>query len=266
MNRRPPAIFLAAFVFFAAPATMHTQQRFLLQIRPRVGDTLAVQLDQRVEMTGTPIGSAVARQMTSVTEVFSRAIVLGASSEGASVLALTDSIRTTGSRGGRAAGPRKVRKGDKPINLRLFTDGGAEVVDPQASDEMREVFGQMPAMLSRKQVAVGEKWSREMRIPIVGEAGAMGRVRATFQLDSLSNSGDMAYISMRGTLSHDHRDGSGSELSGTMAGSLQLDRTLGWIVDTRATIDVTSLMRQSPAGPMRVHTKVTQVLHAGLAR
>ena len=59
----------------------------------------------------------------------------------------------------------------------------------------------MPSMLSRKPVAVGEKWSKEMRIPLAGDPGAEGTVKATLQLDSLSRSGQMAFISIRGTIS-----------------------------------------------------------------
>jgi hypothetical protein len=129
------------------------------------------------------------------------------------------------------------------------------------------MFGQMPAMLSKTPVTVGGKWTREMRIPIAGEAGAMGLVRATFHLDSLGRNGDIAYISMRGTLSHDHRDGSLSDLDGSMTGFIQLDRRLAWITETRATIDVTSTYRTAPGTePMRVRTRVTQLLKAGLAR
>ncbi|MDO8502832.1 MAG: hypothetical protein Q7S20_13425 [Gemmatimonadaceae bacterium] len=276
----------AALVFSACPPLY--AQPVLLQIRPRVGDTLAVRLNQTVELTGTPTGcgveeplsrrntkpaehprpcSEIARRMTTVMEVFSRAIVRRTSSEGAIILAVTDSIRTSTSAGGKGGTPVRVKGGDDTIELRVSTDGGVEVIDAEASDELRAIFGQMPATLSRKPVAAGEKWMRQMRIPIVGEPGASGLVRATFRLDSLGRNGDMAYISMRGTLSHDHRDGSDSELSGWMSGSMQLDRRLAWITETRATIDVTSMVRPTAGGkPMRVRTKVTQLLRAGPAR
>lgn len=277
----------SAALVFSAFSPLYAQP-VLLQIRPRVGDTLAVRLDQTVDLTGTPTGCVaeeplsrrntkpaehprpcpeVARRMTTVMEVFSRAIVRRTSSKGAIILAVTDSIRTSTSAGGRGGTPVRVKGGDDTIELRVSTDGGVEVIDAEASDELRAVFGQMPATLSRKPVAVGEKWMRQMRIPIVGEPGAFGLVRATFQLDSLGRNGDMAYISMRGTLSHDHRDGSDSELSGWMSGSMQLDRRLAWITETRATIDVTSMVRPTAGGkPMRVRTKVTQLLRAGPAR
>jgi hypothetical protein len=171
------------------------------------------------------------------------------------------------SRGKALDKPRRVRGREHSIKMRVSSDGGAVVTDEGASDELRTIFGQMPAMLSRSPVRVGGKWTREMRIPISGEAGAMGLVRATFHLDSLGHNGDIAYISMRGSLSHDHRDGSNSELDGWMTGSMQLDRRLAWITETRAEIDVTSIFRPSAGTePMRVRTRITQHLTAGPAR
>ena len=133
---------------------------------------------------------------------------------------------------------------------------------------MRKLFGQMPAVLSRNPVSVGDKWKREMRIPDVGVSGAMGRVRATFQLDSLGDNGNMAYISMRGTLSHDHMRrirlgarGFDDRLDGSSTGGS------GGSSDTSATIDVTSIVRRpAPARRCVVRTKVTQLLRAGSAR
>ena len=269
-------------------AAVASAQPVLLQIKPHAGDTISVRFQQKVELSAVPADCvaqnptarrpareperkkaclASPRQMTTVTEIFSRAIVQGISREGALVLAVTDSIRTAASRGGKPGAPKRVAAQDGSMKLRITRDGGAEVIDSDASEELRAVFGQMPATLSKQPVSVGEKWKREMRIPIAGEAGAKGLVRATFQLDSLGRNGDIAYISMRGTLSHDHRDGSNSELEGWMTGTMQLDRRLSWITETRAEIDVTSIFRP-PAGaePMRVRTRVTQVLKAGSTR
>ena len=249
-------------------ATLTQAQPVLLQIKPHVGDTIAVRLNQTVDMSGASLrGSTTSRRMITNTEVFSRAIVESASGDRMTVLAVTDSIRMSTSRGPRPGPPQRVRGKEGSMQLKISTDGGAEVIDSDASAELREVFGQMPAMLSRQAIAVGGKWSRVMRIPIAGEAGALGLVKATFQLDSLGRNGDIAYISMRGTLSHDHRDGSTSELDGWMKGSFQLDRRLAWITESRAEIDVTTVF-VAPAGAdrMRVRTRVTQLLKAAPAR
>lgn len=284
--RRFLLVFVA--VAFASAGTVYAQP-VLLQIRPHVGDTLEVRLDQRVDMTGRPAGcvavspsprrnpadkprarlcSETTRHMATAMEVFSRAMVRKTSADGADVLAVTDSIRTaSGTGASRNLIPRRQPGSTSTIEMRLATDGGAEVVGSEASEELRTVFGQIPAMLPRRAVSVGEQWRRQMRVPVAGETGAMGLVRATFQLDSLGNHGDVAFISMRGTLSRDHRDGSDSELSGSMSGAIQLDRRLAWITETRAVIDITStLIPIGTAQPMRVRTVVTQHLRAGRSR
>jgi hypothetical protein len=260
-------IFLAVAASLITAASAEAQP-VLLQIKPRVGDTIGVRLTQTVDMSGASVRvNSIPRRMITTTEVFSRAIVESVAGDHLTVLAVTDSIRMASSRGSRPGTPQRVRGREGSMKLRLSTDGGAEVVDSDASEELRAIFGQMPAMLSKNPVAVGGKWTREMRIPIAGEAGAMGLVRATFHLDSLGRNGDIAYISMRGTLSHDHRDGSNSELDGWMTGSLQLDRRLAWITESRAEIDVTSVLRASAgADAMRVRTRVTQFLKAASLR
>jgi hypothetical protein len=52
-----------------------------------------------------------------------------------------------------------------------------------------------------------------------------------------------------------------------MTGSLQLDRRLGWITESRAEIDVTSVFLAPPgADRMKVRTRVSQHLKAGPSR
>jgi hypothetical protein len=273
MIRRRSASLVLVGALLAAPSVVFGQA-ILLQIKPHVGDTLEVRLDQRIEMTGTPAACAKpqacpssARRMTTMTEVYSKAIVKSVNSGGSHVLAVTDSIRTVSSRGATVGKPRRVKTRNDRIELRVSKEGAAEVIDADASDELRAIFGQMPATLSDKPVRIGGSWKREMRIPTPGETGATGLIRATFHLDSLGANGDIAFISMRGTLSHDHRDGSVSEVDGWMTGSIQLDRRLAWITETRAEIDVTSMVRAAPGvEPMRVHTRISQHLTAGPAR
>jgi len=277
---------LLALAIVMAPQVVRAQS-VLLQIRPHVGDTLGVRLYQQVEMTGTPTGctpldsglqrntAPVAgqraciegtRQMTTRMEVFSRAIIRANTPEGTLVMAVTDSIRTATGGPGRTPDPVRISSSNESVELRISTDGSAEVIDADASSELRTVFGQMPATLSRQRVSVRERWERQMRIPLPGEPRANGLVRTTFQLDSLGRSGDVAYISMRGTLSHGSIDGRASEQSGLLVGTMQLDRKLAWITDMRVTITNESTVRRAGGEPMLVRTKVTQLLKAGVAR
>jgi hypothetical protein len=270
---------LAAILGFLATAVAAGAQSVLLQLRPRIGDTLHVKLEQQVEMTGMPPGCkdqpgasrmrptaapavcANVRTVNTEMEVFSRAIVKKSMRDATEMLAITDSVRT--STGKRGATNRTTREPSSrtPVEIRISSDGGVEIGAGPASDEVRTLFGQMPPTLSRKSVSVGEKWVHEMRVPLTSEPGAVGKVRTTFQLDSLGRSGETAYISMRGVLTHDHSDGSDSETTGSLAGTMQFDRRLSWITETHATIDVWSLVKSPPAGqPMRVHTRVVQSL------
>ncbi len=284
-----PASLLAGMLLGWSPlAGAANGQPVLLQIRPRIGDTLSVRMDQQVEMNGVPAGcvsgaglprnntsqrpqprlcSDVTRHMTTRMEVFSRAIVRRSGNDATMLLAVTDSIRTSASSvAGTSPTPIRASAPPSTIEFRVASDGAAEVTDASASDELRAIFGQMPAMLSKKAVSVGEKWTREMRIPLAAEPGGNTLVRATFQLDSLGQNGDLAYISMRGKLSHDHKDGSESEVAGTLAGAMQLDRRLAWITETRARIDLRSTVRPATGPSMMVTTRITQYLKASRVR
>jgi hypothetical protein len=224
-----------------------------LQIKPHVGDTFSVRLDQKVEMTGVPSGCSTGYSGSRKTnpEPATRACTV------------TDPIRSAVSNGGTRTRPRRVTSPKSTIEIQIAPDGGAEVVDADASPELRAIFGQMPATLSREPVEVGDTWQKQMRIPLSMEAGASGTVRATFRLDSLDRNGDVAFISMKGTLSHDHAD---SELDGWISGTIRLDRRRAWITDTRAVIDVESSVKQATGAPMRVRTKITQTLKARAVR
>lgn len=255
-------------------------QSVMLQIRPRVGDTLHVRLEQEVEMTGMPPGCggqqmglrgrvktvpascSDTRTMTTRMEVYSRAIARRATRDATDMLAITDSVLSSTDKRGPLHRAENQPLQRAPVEIRIASDGEVEVGAGPASEEMRTLLGQMPATLSRKAVAVGEKWTHEMRVPLPREPGATGLVRTTFQLDSVRRGGDIAFISMRGTLSHEHANGTDSETSGSLTGSMRFDRRRGWITDTHAMIDVWSeVTSPSSRKPMDVHTRVVQSLH-----
>jgi len=269
-----------AIMGFLSMAAVVGAQPVLLQLRPRVGDTLHVSLQQQVEMTGIPDGCedqgvsrtrargpascANARSVSRGMDVFSRAIVKKSMRDATEILAITDSVRVSTGKRGTDSRTAKEAASRAPVQIRISSDGGVEIGAGSAGDDLRALLGQMRPTLSRKAVAVGEKWVHEMRVPLPGEPGAFGRVRTTFQLDSLGRGGQVAFISMRGAMSHDHSDGSDSETSGTLIGRMQFDRRLSWITETHATIDVWAVLRSAPgekaAKPMRVHTRVVQSL------
>lgn len=253
-------------------------QPVLLQIRPHIGDTLRMHLSQSVEMTGTTQrdghDSATGSMTTSI-EVFTRAIAHQWTSGGTLMQSITDSVAMTPASPGSLADLRRRTMQAKRVWVRVSTDGAMEIVDEdEANNELRHIFGEMPAMLAREPVAVGEKWTREMQIPLSGDPGSLGSVRATFRLDSLGKNGDVAYISMRGTMSRVKAptaaaSGAGYATSGTLSGTIQIDRRLGWITDSRSSIIVRSTIAAAPGrkgspqrAPMQVRTKITQWIRA----
>jgi hypothetical protein len=280
----PPASYLAprtfhltllAFVFFANTSVA---QPVLLQIRPHIGDTLRMHLSQTVEITGTTRGSTdPVRSMTTSIEVFTRAIAQRWTSNGTLMQTITDSVAMNPATAASLAELRRKAMQAKAVSLRVSTDGAMEVVDDdEANSELRHIFGEMPAVLTRNTVSVGEKWTREMQIPLSSEPGAVGAVRATFQLDSLGRNGDVAYISMKGTLFRINTPGAppagpGYGTTGQLSGTIQIDRRLGWITDSKSTIIVRSTIVPPPRSgearsPMQVRTKITQWIRAMRAR
>ena len=251
-------------------------QAVLLQIRPHIGDTLRMHLSQTVEMSGTTRG--VRHDTTSMTtsiEVFTRAIAEQYTSSGTLMQTITDSVAMTPASASSLADLKRRAMQSKPVLLRVSTDGGMEMVDDgDPNSELRHLFGEMPAVLARGPVAIGEKWTREMQIPLSSEPGAMGSVRATFRLDSLGRNGDIAYISMRGTMSRINTAGAapagpGYGTSGQLSGTIQIDRRLGWITDSKSSIIVQSTIEAAPdrrgdpkGAPMQVRTKITQWIRA----
>ena len=266
-------------LFFVGQAAF--SQSVLLQIRPHIGDTLRMHLSQSVEMTGTTRdrGRDSTTSMTTSIEVFSRAIAEQWTSGGTLMQTITDSVQMTPASQAAVDDLRRRALQSKRVWLRISPDGAMEVVhDSDPSSELQEIFGGMPAMLARQPVKVGEKWTREMQIPLSGDPGAMGSVKATFRLDSLGRQGDIAYVSLHGTMSRLIPPGApqppaGYTTSGTLSGTIQIDRRLGWITDSRSSIIVRSTIASVPGrkgepqrSPMQVRTKITQWIRAMHAR
>jgi len=275
-----PARGRLAFFALVFSATAAPGQSVLLQIRPHIGDTLRMHLSQTVEMSGTKPGHRHdATSMTTSIEVFTRAIAEQYTSAGTLMQTITDSVAMTPASAASLADLKRRAMQSSPVLLRVSVDGGMEMVDDgDPNSELRHIFGEMPAVLTRSPVAIGEKWTREMQIPLSSEPGAVGAVRATFRLDSLGRNGDIAYISMRGTMSRINTPGAapagpGYGTSGQLSGTIQIDRRLGWITDSKSSIIVHSTIESAPDGrgdpkgePMEVRTKITQWIRAMRAR
>jgi len=267
------------FSLFFANASL--AQPVLLQIRPHIGDTLRMHLSQTVEMTGTTRGARTdsVRSMTTSIEVFTRAIAQQWTSNGTLMQTITDSVAMNPASAASLEDLKRRAMQARKVWLRVSTDGAMELVDDgDPNSELRHIFGEMPAVLSRSAVSVGDKWTREMQIPLSSEPGAVGAIRATFHLDSLGKNGDIAYISMRGTMSRINTVGAapagpGYGTTGQLAGTIQINRRLGWITDSKSSIIVRSSIAANPSrkgeaerAPMEVRTKITQWIRAMRAR
>jgi hypothetical protein len=240
-------------------------QPVLLAVRPRAGDTLYVTFEQTVTIHGAPRGSTDSTPMTTTHHVRTREVFERADGTASVMRAIIDSVKTrsTGSiplapsRADRAAEGQNVR-------LRVSVDGGAEVIDgvTPLDPELRALLGGTPPMLPPTPVAVGATWIRDFPLPEGSQPDGADALRATFRLDSLTNGGEHAWISVRG------RVGDGSARigerppgfrTGTITGTLRLDRRRGWLIETHAVVTMESVVAMpGAAAPLVVSVRVVQ--------
>lgn len=253
-------------------AVVAAAQGVLLQIRPRVGDTLHLRLDQETELRGMRGTSATT--VTTTMRVFSRAIVERSAPTATYVRAVTDSIRLTTSdeRARNLQDEARQSLEGRTMTLRISPDGTVSVVDStaDASREVAEAVSLMPAAFPRGPIAIGYSWTREMPLPgggrvTPGGASASGWLHTKFRLDSLSRHGSIAYVSMRGEMSPDPdaaaRGSVGPVLeNGTVTGTMLVDRARGWLTESQFTIVAHSVVHVpgSDDTVMRFETRVTQ--------
>ena len=277
------ALSLAGSSTSASGQADHTPvpKRVTLRICPRIGDTLRMRYDQQVDMTGvrpsTPGGGGAGQGSThdsTVTRtttllVLSRAIVENADTTGTELLAVTDSVAigTTGSSAPQSGDVIRRLLGNQ-VRVRIARDGATSLVDSAGvSPELHAVFAQMPATLPREAIPIGHAWDRTMTVPVRGGGRGGAALTSTFRLDSLSHDGNSAYISMHGTLrhdaAHDPADAMRVSVTGTVTGTMIVDRRRGWLTDSHAVIAVNSVFAP-PTGdsspPTLVHMTVTQWL------
>ena len=243
-----------------------------LQIRPRAGDTLRLRLDQTVDMVGTTrsgesdLTSSEAHTMV----VLTRLAVESTDVEGATVTALTDSVRLTSS-GSKESEPMlgwaRAMQGQR-FRFRVARDGTTSLAAGESSNasKLGAFLAQLPATLPKDAILPGATWTRTMEIPLSTPAERRGTatMSATFRFDSLSRAGDLAFLSVKGRLtrSASYERGSSapaSDMGGTMSGAVIVDRRRGWITDARALVSVRSLIYGARnATPIKVRMRITQ--------
>jgi hypothetical protein len=284
-----PSLLAALLLAAPLPAQRALSQRALppgakvpaafLQMRPRVGDTLRMRLDQQVEMSGSArvgdVDSTIT--VTTRTRVLTHSVVERSEAAGTTMLAVTDSVLVSSTKGDRPIVAEQARPGlqGRRVQLLVAPDGATRVVGggEDLAPELHSAFQQMPAMLPRDAVAVGDSWTRTMSFPGAGPVGKAGRAAglvAVFRLDSLTRDGELAHVSLRGTLSRDGvadstQHGLTVAMTGAVVGSMGIDRRRGWLTDAHTTLTVRSTVAPRPgagAQPMKLRMKVTQWLRA----
>jgi hypothetical protein len=259
-----------------------------LMVRPRVGDTLRLQMEQTIEVSTrqaseatrsvAPVldgGRAAARapepeygpRRTRTSTRMTRLLLFAHSLVESSDLSVTTLLATTDSMAVWAGTPVDVREPEmlplptegRQVRVRVTPDGAMRVNDPPpGAMELGATLASMPGMLPQEVVRVGDRWERDIVLPSMPISGyrADGVVRAQFRLDSLTRGGRDAWISMEGSL---HRDGAARDLpsgtrvvtAGTMRGLLVVDRQRAWIVDARTQMDVQSEVSAGPGAGAR---------------
>jgi hypothetical protein len=249
-------------------------QSLTLQIRPHVGDTLRMRLDQHTEMTGVKRTSAgeVTAVVLSTMKMFSRAIVEGTSEKGTALLAVTDSVLfTTTDEQARAPAQRAAEQmRNQRTRFRVLSDGTVGMGDAEiASRDVAQVVSVMPAAFPKAAIQVGESWVREMPLPASQQLGAQlsGKLYVTFRFDSLTHGGEWAFVSMRGELrpSATPPAGSGATLDkGSVSGTMLVDQKRGWLTESWFSILMTSVITpplMTGLGSMHMQMKITQHMH-----
>jgi len=271
-----PVVWLSRVVGLLVIATGHVwSQSVTLQIKPRIGDTLRMRLDQQSEMTGvkkTATGEASAMVINTM-QMFSRAIVEAWSDRGTTVLAVTDSVLlTTSDEHGRAAAAQaQVDMRGQRTRFRVAPDGsvGMNETGSGASREVAQVVSLMPATFPKAAISVGESWLREMPMPAGTQFGAQisGKLRVTFRLDSLTHGGEWAFVSMRGEMTP--AAGTGSALGallekGVVSGTMLVDQKRGWLTESWFIIVMSSVITPpltTGLGTMHMQMRITQHMH-----
>jgi hypothetical protein len=241
----------------------------VLQVRPKVGDTLRVTIDQTVAVSGRGRSSGDSAAVRTSYRVVVSEVVQSADSRGAELIAVLDTVNRT------LVPPRdstppigRANQGAK-LRLRMTPDGASQVTRgiEQLDPDVREIFSAMPGILPANPVIIGQSWVRTLPLPADSASGlAGGRLQATLHLDSLSAGGTLAWVSLTGLLQVPERPahpatGTATVESGSMNGVFVLDRQRGVLAESRVILHLESVVAM-PAGspPLQMSVRVTQTM------
>ncbi|MFO0093116.1 MAG: hypothetical protein ACK54K_02305 [Gemmatimonadaceae bacterium] len=276
-----------------APARLGAPEGVQLTVRPRVGDTLRLQVEQTVEMHGRRVSGATvsglpgtrgtapepaygpradrANSRLTRLQLFAHSLVEASDLSVTTLLATTDSITMWAGSPGDAQEPQAmaVPEDARQVRVRVTPDGAMRLSDPPpGATTLGRTLASVPGLLPVGPVTVGSVWTRDMVLPSLPLSGfrAAGVVQARLRLDSLTRGGRDAWISISGLL---RREGAARELpagtriitAGTIRGTMHVDRERAWIVDARTVLDVQSEVAPGPAAtgtPMLLDLRIVQ--------
>jgi hypothetical protein len=250
-------------------------QKTTLEVHPHAGDTLHVVLENALTISAAPrAGYAAVPPATTRYRLFTREIVERADRRFSAVLTIVDSVAvtTTGPPGtGLFPDLDRSLEGTR-VRIHLAADGASTVAQssPSLDADLRALIGESPSMLPGVPVAAGESWVRDLPLPVDASSVPAGVVRTKFQLDSLTERGNLAWISLSGTIAPLAAGDSSRPAftsTGTVTGSIVLDRESGWLVGSRTVVDIESVAAM-PGGaePLVVTVRVVQGMRAMSAR
>lgn len=252
-------------------------ERISLMVRPHVGDTLWLRVEQTMETRSVPLSESRRRansanaigprapavrgpeygpvrdpsiSQTTYMRLNAHSLVESSDLKSTWLAAITDSLFVRTGAGGQLGPERPVflPAPDRRARVSVTPDGAMTIVDVRANTAaLAAGLAGMPPMLPGKSVLIGEEWERDIALPSLPVAGlrAEGVVHVRFRLDSITKAGRLAYVSLAGTLK---REGAARDLpagtqlatSGVLRGFLILDRTRGWITEAETVIQVQS--------------------------
>jgi hypothetical protein len=248
----------------------------LLQVRPSPGDTIRVRLDQTVEMTGPTGVDGKSMVETGTLVLLATLAVESVDLEGATIVSVTDSVRVNAppNSASSAVLAWAAVAASRAVRFRVAPNGSAWVPSGRGrAVPSAALTSQMPATLPARAIRPGATWTSNLSVPLASSVDPKGTamLMATFTFDSLSRSGELAFLSLRGRLMKSDTDekaptGGPSvvETSGTVTGSVLLDRRRGWITDARTTFSLYSLVTPGDPTkpPVRVRMTISQWMRA----
>jgi hypothetical protein len=261
---------LALCSLLPVPCSLVAQKAVTLQLRPRIGDTVWMRLEQQTELLSrrTDVKNPTLASTTTVT--FSRAVVESGVTASTTVVAITDSVFVTNGPSSKGVTPITRQSAGQRVRLQIAPDGSMTMPSETPQKAPAKSASLIPATFPTTPVTVGDKWMREAALPAGSSqlgASIVGWVQATFRLDSLTRNGDLAWITIDGKLMPDPAgaklDGVTTVDDGSVEGYMVLDRARGWLTESKFTIIAHSTLRQ-PFGvasqPVRFEIRLIQSL------